>query len=229
MAYTAPLKDMLFDIRHLADIGEISAGVAHEFRNSLHTILGYMKLARKGGIDNTAESRLQSAEKEAALLLAAIERLLAFARPVELNAERVDLREVIAEQIAQLDDIGGDVAVSLHGPPVVIDGDRVLLSRALENLLRNAADAVRQNGGGSITVTLRDQPLPSVTIADTGAGFNPRDAARLFLPFQSGKPNGFGMGLPLAKKIVLLHGGTLRLTGEMGKGAVATIEFGESV
>ena len=217
------------DMTTLAQLGEISAGIAHEFRNSLHTILGYMKLARKGGIDNTAESRLQSAEKEAALLLQAIERLLAFARPVELNAERVDLREVIAEQIAQLDDIGGDVDVSLHGPPVVIDGDRVLLSRAIENLLRNAADAVRQNGGGSITVTLRDQPLPSVTIADTGVGFNPADASRLFLPFQSGKPNGFGMGLPLAKKIVLLHGGTLRLTGEVGKGAVATIEFGESV
>jgi len=222
------LEARVQEMTTLAQLGEISAGIAHEFRNSLHTILGYMKLARKGGIDNMAESRLQSAEKEAALLLAAIERLLAFARPVELNAERVDLREVIAEQIAQLDDIGGDVAVSLHGPPVVIDGDRVLLSRALENLLRNAADAVRQNGGGSITVTLRDQPLPSVTIADTGVGFNPADAARLFLPFQSGKPNGFGMGLPLAKKIVLLHGGTLRLTGEMGKGAVATIEFGET-
>ena len=221
------LEARVQEMTTLAQLGELSAGIAHEFRNSLHTILGYMKLARKGGIDSVAETRLQSAEKEAALLLQAIERLLAFARPVELNAERVDLRELIAEQIAQLDDIGGDVDVSLHGPPVVIDGDRVLLSRAIENLLRNAADAVRQNGGGSITVTLRDEPLPSVTIADTGVGFNPADAPRLFLPFQSGKPNGFGMGLPLAKKIVLLHGGTLRLTGEPGKGAVATIEFGE--
>lgn len=220
------LEARVQEMTTLAQLGEISAGIAHEFRNSLHTILGYMKLARKGGIDSMAEARLQSAEKEAALLLQAIERLLAFARPVQLNAERIDLRELIAEQIAQLDDIGGDVAVALHGPPTVIEGDRVLLSRALENLLRNAADAVRQNGGGSITVTLRDEPLPSVTIADTGVGFNPADAPRLFLPFQSNKPNGFGMGLPLAKKIVLLHGGTLRLTGEVGKGAVATIEFG---
>jgi signal transduction histidine kinase len=213
----------------LAQLGEISAGIAHEFRNSLHTILGYMKLARKGGIDSTAEARLQSGEREAALLLQAIERLLAFARPVELNTERIDLRALIAEQIAQLDEIGGDVAVSLQGPPAIIDGDRVLLSRALENLLRNAADAVRQNGGGSIVVTLRDEPSPSVMIADTGVGFDSADAPRFFLPFQSGKPNGFGMGLPLAKKIVLLHGGTLRLTGEIGKGAVATIEFAAAV
>ena len=221
------LEARVQDMTTLAQLGEISAGIAHEFRNSLHTILGYMKLARKGGIDNVAEERLQSGEREAALLLQAIERLLAFARPVELNAERIDLRALIADQIAQLDEIGGDVDVSLQGPPVNIQCDRVLLSRAIENLLRNAADAVRQNGGGSIVVTLRDEPLPSVTIADTGVGFDPADVPRFFLPFQSGKPNGFGMGLPLAKKIVLLHGGTLRLTGEAGKGAVAVIEFGE--
>src|SRR5258706_7116634 len=126
------LEARVQDMTTLAQLGEISAGIAHEFRNSLHTILGYMKLARKGGIDSMAEARLQSAEKEAALLLQAIERLLAFARPVELNAERVDLRELIAEQIAQLDEIGGDVAVSLHGPAAVIEGDRILLSRAGE-------------------------------------------------------------------------------------------------
>jgi signal transduction histidine kinase len=218
------LEARVQEMTTLAQLGEISAGIAHEFRNSLHTIAGYMKLARKGCIDDVAEARLQSAEKEAALLLQAIERLLAFARPVELNTEAVDLREIVAEQIARLSEIGGDVDVLLEGPPVVIEGDRVLLSRALENLLRNAADAVRQKGSGSITVTLRDEP-PSVTIADTGIGFDPADAPRLFLPFQSNKPNGFGMGLPLAKKIVLLHGGSLRLTGEPGRGAVATMEM----
>jgi PAS domain S-box-containing protein len=221
------LEARVQDMTTLAQLGEISAGIAHEFRNSLHTILGYMKLARKAEIDTMAEARLQSAEKEAALLLQAIERLLAFGRPLQVNAERVDLRELLAEQIAQLHEVGGDVAVDLNGPSTVIEGDRVLLSRALENLLRNAADAVRQKGSGSITVTLRDEP-PMLTIADTGIGFDPSDTPRLFLPFQSGKPNGFGMGLPLAKKIILLHGGTLRLSGQPGAGAVATIEFATS-
>ena len=219
------LEARVQEMTTLAQLGEISAGIAHEFRNSLHTILGYIQLARKGGLDGVAETRLQSGEKEASLLLQAIERLLTFARPVQLNAEPVDLRELIAGQIAQLTEIAGDVPIALQGPAVVIDGDRVLLSRAIENLLRNAIDAVRQKGGGSVAVTLVAEP-PSVTIADTGAGFDAADAPRLFLPFQSNKPDGFGMGLPLAKKIVLLHGGTLRLSGEPGKGAVATIEFG---
>jgi signal transduction histidine kinase len=222
------LEARVQEMTTLAQLGEISAGIAHEFRSSLSTILGYMKLARKGGVDDVAESRLRNAEKEAALLLKAIERLLAFAGPVQLNAEPIDLRVLLAEQIAHITDIDPSIAVTLEGPAVVIQGDRILLSRAIENLLNNAADAVRQNGGGSVSVTLRDKPQ-SMTIADDGVGFDPADGPRFFLPFQSNKPSGFGMGLPLAKKIVLLHGGTLRLSGEPGRGAVATIEFGAAV
>src|SRR5207244_3114484 len=210
----------------LAQLGEIAAGIAHEFRSSLSTILGYMKLARRGSVDDVAETRLQSAEKEAALLLQAIERLLAFARPIELHAEPVDLRELLEEQVQPLRDIAPDVRFDLAGPPIVVEADRILLSRALENVLRNAVDAVRQKGeNGSVRIRLHETPAPSITIADDGVGFDPAETSRLFLPFHSNKPNGFGMGLPLAKKIVLLHGGTLRLQGEPGKGAVATMEF----
>jgi len=221
------LEARVQEMTTLAQLGEISAGIAHEFRSSLSTILGYMKLARRGGVDDVAEGRLQSAEKEASLLLQAIERLLAFARPVQLNAEPVDLRALVAEQMQPLRDIAPDVSFEIEGPSVAIDGDRVLLSRAVENLLRNAVDAVRQKGdGGSVKVRVSDAPVPSITIVDNGIGFDPAETSRLFLPFHSNKPNGFGMGLPLAKKIVLLHGGTLRLQGEPGKGAVATMEFG---
>ena len=185
------------------------------------------KLTR-GSVDGVAEGRLQSAEKEAAALLQAIERLLAFARPVQLHAEEVSLNEVFAEEIEQLGDIAPDVAVQVRGDTLSIQGDRVLLGRAVENVLRNAVDAIRQkgNGGGTIDIVFAADPLPTVTIADDGIGFDPAETARLFLPFHSNKPTGFGMGLPLAKKIVLLHGGTLRLHGEPGRGAVATMEFG---
>jgi signal transduction histidine kinase len=221
------LEARLQEMTTLAQLGEISAGIAHEFRSSLSTILGYMKLARRGEVDQVAEGRLQSAEKEASLLLQAIERLLAFARPVQLNAEKIELRSFIDEQIQQLHDIAPEIAFQLDGPPVTIDGDRILLSRAVENLLRNAVDAIRQKGDrGSVRVTITDGATPTVTIADDGVGFDPAETSRLFLPFQSTKANGFGMGLPLAKKIVLLHGGTLRLHGQPGKGAVATMEFG---
>ena len=230
LTHIRSLEARVQEMTTLAQLGEISAGIAHEFRSSLSTILGYMKLARRGHVDGVAEGRLQSAEKEASLLLQAIERLQAFARPVQLNAEAVDLRELISDQTRQLAEMAPDVTFRVDGPRVVIDGDRVLLARAFENLLRNALDAVRQKGHrGSVVVTLARTPTSSVVIADDGVGLEPGETARLFLPFQSKKPNGFGMGLPLAKKIVLLHGGTLRLQGEPGKGAVATVEFAPEV
>lgn len=219
------LEARVQEMTTLAQLGEISAGIAHEFRSSLSTILGYMKLARRGHVDDVAEGRLQSAEKEAALLLQAIERLLAFARPVALNTESVDLRDLVCEQTRQLHEIAPEVDFHVEGPAVSIEGDRVLLSRAIENLLRNAVDAVKQKGGGGVVrVAFRDAPA-AMTVTDDGVGFDPSETAKLFLPFHSNKPNGFGMGLPLAKKIVLLHGGTLRLHGEPGRGATATIEF----
>lgn len=224
------LEARVQEMTTLAQLGEISAGIAHEFRSSLSTILGYMKLARRGGVDGLAEGRLQNAEKEASLLLQAIERLLAFARPVVLHAEPVDLRDLLSEQIEQIHGIAPEIQFDMEGPQVLIQGDRVLLTRAVENLLRNAVDAIQQKGDrGSIRVTLSDGPTPTVTIVDDGIGFDPAETSRLFLPFHSNKPNGFGMGLPLAKKIVLLHGGTLRLQGKPGKGAVATMEFGSEL
>jgi PAS domain S-box-containing protein len=221
------LEARVQEMQALAQLGEISAGIAHELRNSVSTILGYIQLARRSGVDDVAAGRLRSAEKEAALLLQAIERLVAFARPITFNAEPVDLREVVDDQVRQLGDIAADVHLEVDGPSVIIDGDRVLLSRAIDNLLRNAVDAVREKGGGSVRVSLARTP-PSVTIRDDGVGFDPAETQRLFLPFHSNKPNGFGMGLPLAKKIVLLHGGTLVLRGESGRGATAIVQFAEA-
>ncbi|PYQ47415.1 MAG: hypothetical protein DMF59_18920 [Acidobacteria bacterium] len=60
---------------------------------------------------------------------------------------------------------------------------------------------------------------------DDGIGVDPADVTRLMLPFQSGKAKGYGLGLPLARKIALLHGASFELTGSVGEGAVAAIEF----
>jgi len=103
--------------------------------------------------------------------------------------------------------------------------DRAILSRAIENIIRNAVESVKQKGDGSVRITLRNAPAPRIEVADDGAGLDPAEVAKLFLPFQSRRPGGFGLGLALARKIVLTHGGNLTLTGEPGRGATATIEL----
>ncbi|HET8798007.1 MAG TPA: histidine kinase dimerization/phospho-acceptor domain-containing protein, partial [Thermoanaerobaculia bacterium] len=92
------LETLLRESQNLADLGEISAGIAHEFRNSLSTILGYLRLARRGsGVPPGALDSIEKAEREAAALAEAVAALLAFARPMSLERHPVDLYEIAHE------------------------------------------------------------------------------------------------------------------------------------
>lgn len=217
------LEEQLRESRNLADLGEISAGIAHEFRNSLSTVLGYLRLSRRAtGVPPGALASIEKAEREANALAEAVAALLAFARPMSLDRQPVDLLE-IARDVAERTS-SDDVPVTSAGEPLVIRGDAALLRTAVENLVRNGIDAVRQKGEGSVEVRVTRQP-PAVEVSDTGVGLDESDVPTLLLPFQSRKPAGHGLGLPLAKKIAFLHGGTLRLTGSPGRGATATLEL----
>lgn len=220
------LEGRLRDMQTLADLGEISAGIAHEFRNSLSTILGYLKLARRETLPEQAAQRLSNAEAEAILLSGAVEGLLHFARPMSLEMEKTSLRSVADPLIARFAEQEPDITFLAGGDSCEIEGDRRLLARALENLLRNSIDAVRETGRpGSITIQCENDPWPRLTVTDDGAGINPSEIPRLFLPFQSNKPTGMGLGLPLTRKIILVHGGSIEMKSETGMGTTVTIEF----
>jgi len=216
------------DLETLVGLGQMSAGIAHEFRNSLFTILGYLRLAQRDASDETA-TRIRNAEAEAKKLAAAVDALLNFARPLTIRAQRVRLDDIVRDVVERFRKDAGDVGFSFHADaPVEINGDRELLDLALENIVRNAVDAARQQhagGGGEIDARVTSGEHPAIVVRDNGIGVEPERAATLLLPFQSGKQHGFGLGLPLARKIILHHGGTLSLTGSPGEGATVTIEF----
>ena len=219
------LETRVREMQNLADLGEIAAGIAHEFRNSLSTILGYLRLSRKAAVPPATVDAIEKAEREAAGLSAAVDSLLSFAKPMKLDAKRVDLLD-LACSVAERLRVASGIDVRCDGDAAAIEGDPVLLDRAVENVVRNAVDSVRRKGtGGAVAVRVRAQPSPAVEVEDSGVGVDPSEVASFFLPFRSGNPGGHGLGLSLAKKIVLLHGGTIRLTGERGRGATALIEF----
>jgi signal transduction histidine kinase len=102
-----------------------------------------------------------------------------------------------------------------------------LLSRALDNIVRNAVESIQARGGeGHVAIATTAHPRRRITIEDDGTGLDP--TVRLFVPFQSGKPAGFGLGLTLTKKIILLHHGTIQLIARAEGGAVAEIEFDDA-
>ena len=218
------LENRVRELQTLADLGEISTGIAHEFRNSLATILGYLRLLRQEPLAEKSLAAVERAETEASELSAAVSSLLAFARPMRLSMSSVDLYELLCELAKRLD-APESVRIECDGKSVSVDGDAALLSRAFENLLRNAVDSVVAKGGGAVRIAVDDAPRPSVRIEDDGVGLDPADVPRLLLPFQSQKAGGYGLGLPLSRKIALLHNARLELTGQPGEGARATVEF----
>lgn len=225
------LEGRVRDLQNLADLGEIAAGIAHEFRNSLSTVLGYLRLSRRASTPEAQVDAIGKAEREATSLSGAVDRLLSFARPMKIDAHPVDLLEV-ATAVADRLLVAGGIPIDCSGEPAIVQGDRILLERAVENVMRNATDSVARMGAaaeGRVTVRVVAEPAPAIIVDDTGVGVDPAEVPTLFLPFRSSTPGGYGLGLPLARKIVLLHGGELRLTGEPGRGARAVLEFGSEI
>ncbi len=218
------LENRLRQMQSLADLGEMSAGIAHEFRNSLSTILGYLRLARKAAPPQTIDQNIGRAEAEAKDLSTAVDSLLTFTRPIEVDVQAVNLNLLLREIVGRLQGLDDSVTIAVEGQTAVVAADPALLSRAFENLIRNAMDAVAPKGAnGRVDIRIAAAPMPTVVIRDNGVGITAGNEGRLFVPFQSTKASGFGLGLAITRKIVLLHSGFVTLENGEGEGAVATV------
>jgi signal transduction histidine kinase len=218
------LESRLRDLQSLADLGEISAGIAHEFRNSLSTILGYLRLARNGELPAASLRSVDNAEREATQLAGAVDALLAYGRPMKLDAQPTDVFELMQDVVGRIAP-QHDVPITCSGETAIVDAEAPVLARAFENLVRNAVESVEEKGSGDVRVSVRNGQTVEIRVEDSGGGIDDADVPRLFLPFQSNKSGGYGIGLALVKKVVLLHEGQIRLTGRPGEGATAIVEL----
>ncbi|HEX4952220.1 MAG TPA: ATP-binding protein [Thermoanaerobaculia bacterium] len=211
----------------LAQLGEMAAGVAHELRNSIATLSGYLSLIERSRERESVEDYLTEIRHEVAHLSRVVSDFLAFARPGTARAERVDLG-ALARRIAA-DPALGDATITVAAPGVEVEleGDSQLLERALKNLVANAVEADRRAGGsGRADLGVRTTEAGvELTVADRGPGVPAAIRERLFQPFVSGRPDGVGLGLALAWRVIQLHGGTLALEDRPGGGTVATAAF----
>jgi signal transduction histidine kinase len=215
----------------LAQLGELSAGVAHELRNSLASLSGWLSLARREPLPAPATECLDEAGRETAALARVVEDFLAFARPGTRRGERVDL--VALARRAARDPALGDVAVELALPErAEIEGDPGLLDRALRNLIANAARAERDAGRhGPLGLALAAAESPAlgpvweIAVEDRGPGIPPAVRQRLFEPFAAGPRGGAGLGLALARRIAVLHGGEVSLADRPEGGTRATLRL----
>ena len=198
--------------RELAALGEMSAGIAHEFRNATGTILGWARLAAKTDEPRARARHLEAIQAEAEHVARVTGDFLFFARPERLETAPCDLgalaREIAAEQHA----ITPAVDVSVSGAFGVAQADAALVRRAVVNLVKNACEAVAERPGGG-RVVLRGEAEAGgavrVAVEDDGPGVAEPEWGKLFVPFYSTKEGGTGLGLALVAKIAALHRGTV--------------------
>jgi signal transduction histidine kinase len=216
--------------RHLSDLGQVSAGAAHEFRNAAAAIDGFADLALRSP-DRAAE-HLRAIRREAQEMSRVTSDFLLFARPEGFAPAPVDLTAVAAAAAAETESTFPEVSVGLEGIFPFVSGSEVLLRRALVNLLRNAVEATpaeRRKESSAIALSGRTSDGEVLlAVADRGNGVDASLQEEIFLPFYSTKPRGSGFGLSIVARIVELHGGTVEVGPRPGGGALFTLRLPES-
>lgn len=209
----------------LARLGELTAGIAHEFRNGLATIHGYARLLDLESLPEAHRPYVEGIRQETEALRQVVTNFLNFARPAELTLGPVDM-QAVADRAA--DEIrhdarqrGGEVRIT--GEFATVEGDEVLLRQAFSNLCRNALEACVEAGvapeiviSGSID---RPQGLLRIAVSDNGPGIDVANVDRLFRPFFTTRAGGTGLGLALVQKIIVTHNGRVTAGPAPGGGA----------
>ena len=214
----------------LARVGELTAGIAHEFRNGLATIHGYSRLLNLEALPPAFRPYVEGIRAETESMREVVTNFLNFARPAQPTLSPVDLGAVAARAAddlrADARALAGDIVVT--GEFATIEGDDVLLRQAFSNLLRNAIEACAAAGvAPAIAVQAhvdRAQGICTVSVCDNGPGFPEHMRDRVFHPFFTTKAQGTGLGLALVQKIVVTHNGRVTAgSGPDGGGCVTIV------
>ena len=209
---------------HFATIAKVISGVAHEIRNPLFGISAIGQILERELDSSKHKTLAQAMLKESDRMNRLMEELLLYTKPSRLDIKEVDLGILCAELGYYLKAKRENLTLSLNVPPsTVLMADRDKITQVFLNLLNNAIDAARHEISVSVkTIDGRTE----IRISDDGPGIKEQDLERVFDPFFTTKKGGTGLGLPICKKIVEDHGGTIEIYGEDSKGTTVELLFG---
>lgn len=212
--------------RYLAGIGQVATVIVHDLKNPLISILGFARRLREGKGDVTLGA--QTIENSAQDMQRIVNSVLDFARPLQLDLKVVDIRESIrrAGESCRTKADARNVTLTMQLPatPATIAIDSFHIERSLVNLIDNAVDASQSGAVVTIAVTI-DRDYIAIIIKDQGAGMDRETLTNLFMPFYTTKNDGTGLGMPISKKVIEAHAGTLGINSKQGVGTEAVMRL----
>ena len=210
---------------NLAALGEMSAGIAHEFKNALATISGYAQMIRSEAAPGDTRDSAERILDQTRALTHVVTEFLRFAKPLEISYETVSMQPLVERVAEELQESPLQCTVTCEGNYVELPGDEALLRQALVNLTRNGAEAAREGKerprveiSGTIE-ELGGRKWQRICVADNGPGIPENDLPKIFLPFYTTKSEGTGLGLAVVQKVALQHGGSIEARNRPGGGA----------
>ena len=222
----AALQKQIHMKENLAALGELSAGIAHEFKNALATISGYAQMIRSEAQPGTdLHEHGELIIRQTRSLTHVVTEFLKFARPLDLADEQVSLSPMIERIVAEVGEVVPGVPFVITGEFGEVSGDDALLRQAILNLARNAAEAASDNpAGGRVMIRGEiDKSGPTqglrISITDNGPGIPGEALTKIFMPFYTTKANGTGLGLAVVQKIIVQHGGSVEARNQPSGGA----------
>ena len=212
---------------HLATLGEMATGLAHEIRNPLAGIAGVIEIiGRDLPATSPARSVVKDVRQEIARINHIVTDLLHTARPHPPTVRKSDLNTTVehAVMLGRQQAITKSIEIALQKdsslPEVEHDSDQI--HQVLLNLLLNALQAVDTNGKISVSVKLQET-MAVVEVADNGRGIAPDHLPNIFRPFYTTKGDGTGLGLSLARRIVEDHQGRIDVLSAVGQGTTFAV------
>ena len=206
---------------NLASLGEMSAGIAHEFKNSLSTISGYAQMLAAEERPEVREFATRIA-RETDALTRIVTDFLNFARPQKIEPETLELRSLL-EEAARGCSLDFDMSKVPAGLTLV--GDYTALCQAFSNLMRNSAEAGAEGARVRLEAAAEEgEQEVRIVLRDNGPGISQENLAHIFIPFFTTKAAGTGLGLALVHRIVTEHGGAISVASDPS-GTTFTLSF----
>jgi signal transduction histidine kinase len=217
------------ELQHLATLGETVASVAHETKNMVIPMRGFLRRIRENhALTDKASSYLEIVEQESAKLEKMTQDMLCFARQMPLQREETEVgslveevRQVLHEEFREK---GVRLTCSCGEVSQRMNVDRQRVCQALVNVLQNALDA-SSRGKEVRLCALRNGGSLRIVIEDQGAGIPAEHLERIFKPFFTTKSKGTGLGMAISRRIVKEHGGEILVESSQGSGTRVSLDF----